>query len=322
MVDDGTGVSRLPVVNSCPGFCGRQVTTLSSGNVTYSSCQACSWGHRSIEKFLCSSCDDLLPFYDWLYLLFIALVPLLLNSFFVQLYAVQKSTRQHLFLQHLCCLLECGLSALLSLLLMPPRGTPILYGCTKNSLRDWYPVFYNPVVNHTHTLRCTQEIVFPLYSLPFIYLAFCLVCLIIFRSILYLTVFKNSYIATDPYYAALFTLPLIALFHALFAGLLYYSFGYVALVCSLGLNALHMAIERENSMRKLYFEMVHKPHNLFILIVHMTLFGFSILTITLNRITANGTLVSLIAILLVPLPSLFYLLTVGITDPEHVHSAF
>lgn len=106
------------------------------------------------------------------------------------------------------------------------------------------------------------------------------------------------------------------------AGLLYYSFGYVALVCSLGLNALHMAIEREKSMRKLYFEMIHKPRNLFILIVHMTLFGFSILTLTLNRITANGTLISLIAILLVPLPSLFYLLTVGITDPEHVHSAF
>ncbi|EJW73229.1 hypothetical protein WUBG_15863 [Wuchereria bancrofti] len=90
MVDDGSGVSRLATVNSCPGFCGRQATTSSSGNVTYSNCQACSWGHRSVEKFLCSSCDDLLPLYDWLYLLFIALVPLLLNSFFVQLYAPPK----------------------------------------------------------------------------------------------------------------------------------------------------------------------------------------------------------------------------------------
>ncbi|VDO58495.1 unnamed protein product, partial [Onchocerca flexuosa] len=134
-------------------------TTINAKTMTV---MACSWGHRSVEKFLCSSCDDLLPLYDWLYLLFIALVPLLLNSFFVQLYAAPKSTRQQLFLQHLCCLLECVLSALLSLLLMPPRGTPILYSCTKNSLRDWYPVFYNPVVNHTHILRCTQEIVFPL----------------------------------------------------------------------------------------------------------------------------------------------------------------
>ncbi|VIO99599.1 conserved hypothetical protein,hypothetical protein [Brugia malayi] len=322
MVDDGSGVSRLATVNSCPGFCGRQATTSSSGNVTYSNCQACSWGHRSVEKFLCSSCDDLLPLYDWLYLLFIALVPLLLNSFFVQLYAPPKSTRQHLFLQHLCCLLECTLSALFSVLVMPPRGTPILYGCIKNSLRDWYPVFYNPVVNHTYTLRCTQEIVFPLYSLPFIYLALCLMCLIIFRSILYLTVLKNSYIASDPYYAALFAIPVIALFHALFAGLLYYSFGYVALVCSLSLNALHMALKREKSICKLYYEMIYKPRNLFILIVHMALFGFSILTLTLNRITASGTLISLFAVLLVPLPSLFYLVTVGITDPEHVHSAF
>ncbi|MCP9260758.1 JNK1/MAPK8-associated membrane protein [Dirofilaria immitis] len=253
---------------------------------------ACSWGYRSVEKFLCSSCDDLLPLYDWLYLLFIALVPLLLNSFFVQLYAIPKSTRQHLFLQHLCCLLECVLSALLSILLMPPRGTPILYSCTKNSLRDWYPIFYNPVVNHTHTLRCTQEIIFlafHLFGILFDVFGY-------FRSILYLTVFKNNCVSTDPYYAALFSIPLIALFHALFAGLLYYSFGYVTLVCSLGLNTLHMALEREKSMRKLYFEMIQKP--------------------------SSGTLISLFTILLIPLPSLFYLLTVGITDPKHVHSAF
>uniref|UniRef100_A0A915Q517 Uncharacterized protein n=1 Tax=Setaria digitata TaxID=48799 RepID=A0A915Q517_9BILA len=39
MVDDGSGVPRLATVNSCPGFCGRQVTTSSFGNVTYSDCQ-------------------------------------------------------------------------------------------------------------------------------------------------------------------------------------------------------------------------------------------------------------------------------------------
>ncbi|VDM95698.1 unnamed protein product [Thelazia callipaeda] len=324
MVDDGTGIPRLTTASNCPGFCGRQATTWSSGNITYSDCQACSWGYRSVDKFLCSSCNDLLPLYDWLYLLFVAIIPLLLNSFFVQVYATPKrsaSVRQHLFLQHLCCLLECGTSALFSVLLMPPRGSPLLYGCAKSSLREWYPMFYNPIINHTHTLRCTQEIVFPLYSLPFVYLAFCLICLIIFRSTLYLAVFKHHSVGTGPYYATLFAIPLIALFHALIAGLLYYSFGYVTLVCSLGLNTLHMALEREKSMRKLCFEMIHKPRNLFILIIHMALFGFSIFTLTISRTNSNGSFISLCGMLLVPLPSFLYLVTVGITDPEHVHNA-
>ncbi|VDN23163.1 unnamed protein product [Gongylonema pulchrum] len=144
MVEDGTGVPRLVSLSSCPGFCGRQAFTWSPGNITYSDCQACNWGYRSIDKLLCSSCVDLLPLYDWLYLIF------------------PFSIRQHLFLQHLSCLLECVVSALFTVLIMPPRGSPLLYGCAKSSLREWYPIFYNPVVNHSHTMRCAQEIVFPL----------------------------------------------------------------------------------------------------------------------------------------------------------------
>uniref|UniRef100_A0A183ECK6 G protein-coupled receptor n=1 Tax=Gongylonema pulchrum TaxID=637853 RepID=A0A183ECK6_9BILA len=103
---------------------------------------------------------------------------------------------------------------------------------------------------------------------------------------------------------------------------LYYSFGYVMLVCSLGLNALHMALQREKSMLKLCSEMLTKPQNLVLLFLHMALFGFSILTLTVNRLTlgSSTTLLSFSAILLVPVPSLFYVLTVGLTDPQHIHS--
>uniref|UniRef100_A0A0M3IVD5 JNK1/MAPK8-associated membrane protein n=1 Tax=Ascaris lumbricoides TaxID=6252 RepID=A0A0M3IVD5_ASCLU len=90
MLDDGSGVRRLTSSSRtrvCPAFCGRIATTWPSGNITYSDCQACGWGSRSIEKYLCAPCEESLPLYDWLYLAFVAIVPLLIHSFFIQFYA-------------------------------------------------------------------------------------------------------------------------------------------------------------------------------------------------------------------------------------------
>lgn len=72
------------------------------------------------------------------------------------------SVRSQQVAQHVCCVAECVLSGILSVLVMPPRGTFALNGCAKSSIREWYPMFYNPILNHTHVLRCTYELVFPL----------------------------------------------------------------------------------------------------------------------------------------------------------------
>ncbi|VDM39161.1 unnamed protein product [Toxocara canis] len=317
MVDDGSGVRKLASSSRarvCPAFCGRIATTWPSGNITYSDCQACGWGSRSIEKYLCTPCEDPLPLYDWLYLTFVAVVPLLLHSFFIHLYA--PKTR---FVYSP------------SLALMPPRGSLSLNGCTKSSIREWYPMFYNPVINHTHILRCNYEVVFPLYSLPFIYLAFCLVWLVVLRSVLYATFLRHSAVSSSPYYAALYSIPLLALIHALFAGLLYYSFAWVTLLCSVAVNAVHMAVERGTRLRTLCVEM-SRARNLAMLFVHMALFGFSLFALVLSAsvpaatsstvppsVSTIGALAA--TLLLVPLPSIFYLLTVGLTNPAHVLDA-
>ncbi|KHN72680.1 JNK1/MAPK8-associated membrane protein [Toxocara canis] len=335
MVDDGSGVRKLASSSRarvCPAFCGRIATTWPSGNITYSDCQACGWGSRSIEKYLCTPCEDPLPLYDWLYLTFVAVVPLLLHSFFIHLYAPKTSVRSQQVAQHVCCLAECVLSGVLSVALMPPRGSLSLNGCTKSSIREWYPMFYNPVINHTHILRCNYEVVFPLYSLPFIYLAFCLVWLVVLRSVLYATFLRHSAVSSSPYYAALYSIPLLALTHALFAGLLYYSFAWVTLLCSVAVNAVHMAVERGTRLRTLCVEMLSRARNLAMLFVHMALFGFSLFALVLSAsvpaatsstvppsVSTIGALAA--TLLLVPLPSIFYLLTVGLTNPAHVLDA-
>ncbi|VDD85076.1 unnamed protein product [Enterobius vermicularis] len=181
MVDDGSGARGLASPRACPGFCGRTASSAVFGNTTYSSCQverkqeeldaltveagleACSWGSRSWgSSTLCTVCFEPLPLYDWLYLLFVAIVPLLLHSLFIYIYTSKNCFRRLQFIHYLCSFFECFLSSVFSLLVVPPKGSLLLYGCPKWSLREWYPVFYNPVVNHTYTLRCAHEIVFPL----------------------------------------------------------------------------------------------------------------------------------------------------------------
>uniref|UniRef100_A0A915BBQ2 JNK1/MAPK8-associated membrane protein n=1 Tax=Parascaris univalens TaxID=6257 RepID=A0A915BBQ2_PARUN len=334
MPDDGSGVRRLTSSSRarvCPAFCGRIATTWPSGNITYSDCQACGWGSRSIEKYLCAPCEESLPLYDWLYLAFVAIVPLLIHSFFIHFYAPKSSVRSQRVAQHVCCVAECILSGIVSVLVMPPRGTFALNGCAKSSIREWYPMFYNPVLNHTHVLRCTYELVFPLYSLPFIYFACCLIWLVVLRSVLYATMLRRSAVSSLPYYAALYSIPLFAFTHAIFAGLLYYSFAWVTLLCSVALNAIHMAVERGTRLRTLCVEMLFRARNLVMLLIHMALFGFSLFALVLSAsgptlsssVTSSGSTVGVLAttLLLVPLPSIFYLLTVGLTHPAHVLDA-
>ncbi|VDN52751.1 unnamed protein product [Dracunculus medinensis] len=319
MVDDGA--RKLAATQICPGFCGRVTSQWSPGNISYSSCQACSWGYRSIDKFLCTACEEPLLLYDWLYLTFIAVIPLLMHNFFIYFYS-KYSNRLYQVSQYLCCFAECFISAVVSVLIMPPQGSFKLYGCSKTHLREWYPIFYNPVINHSHALRCTNEIVFPLYSLPFIYFAMVLVSLLILRSCLYLTLLRGTRVSSRPYYAALYAIPLISLCHSLLAGILYFIFPYVALLFSLGLNALHMALELNKTIRRMCLEMITKPHNISILIVHMALFGFSLFSLLSSRpISTDMVSIAVTVIILVPLPSIFYIFTVGITFPVYVHSS-
>lgn len=65
----------------CPGiYCGR---TLQNG--TWSECGACPRGSRVNESFACATCMDELSAYSWLYLGFMAMLPLMLHWFFIDM---------------------------------------------------------------------------------------------------------------------------------------------------------------------------------------------------------------------------------------------
>ena len=70
--------------------------------------------------------------------------------------------RKPAIIQAVLIVLECLFSAIITLMCFPPYMSFELYSCGVLSLKDWYTVFQNPLINHTQIVRCAQEAVYPL----------------------------------------------------------------------------------------------------------------------------------------------------------------
>lgn len=82
----------ISTVKKCPGlYCGRQFTELL--NVSILDCGACPRGYRvnmHSEFSECMPCENYPTTYDWLYLGFMAMLPLILHWFFIDLAAKER----------------------------------------------------------------------------------------------------------------------------------------------------------------------------------------------------------------------------------------
>lgn len=65
-------------------------------------------------------------------------------------------------LQHITAMLECSVSAVVTLLVTEPVGMFSIRSCRVQMLSDWYTMLYNPSPDYVNTLHCTQEAVYPL----------------------------------------------------------------------------------------------------------------------------------------------------------------
>ncbi|XP_064600207.1 JNK1/MAPK8-associated membrane protein-like [Liolophura sinensis] len=291
----------------CPGiYCGR--TAYENGS--YSVCGACPRGSKPNEHSLCEACHDSPSFYDWLYLGFMAVLSLLLHWFFIDFTNKRKS--RALVVLHVSAVTESVLSAIITLLLARPMGTLAVESCSVNKLSDWYTMMYNPTPNYTTTLHCTQEIVYPLYTIVMVYYAFCLIFLMLVRPVISHMFMDGR--GTKSIYAALYFLPILVVIQAVFAGLLYYAFPYIVLVVSTITCAIHLAYFKEQNIKDILHDIVKSPRNLTILLGHWMLHAFGIVAVTELRDPGFHSLF----IMLVPFPALFYILTVRFTDPDHL----
>uniref|UniRef100_A0A1A9WRN2 JNK1/MAPK8-associated membrane protein n=1 Tax=Glossina brevipalpis TaxID=37001 RepID=A0A1A9WRN2_9MUSC len=283
----------------CPGlYCGRQRLE----NNTWSECGACPRGFRVIESYECTRCKDDLDAYSWFYLGFMAMLPLMMHCFFIDLDAKdRKFSRKQLILTS-CALAETIIAALLSILLMEPIGQFRLYACPVNKFSDWYTLFYNPTPNYEKLLHCTQEAVYPLQTIVLVFYFLCLVNMCLIRPLISTACILRG---KDPIYAALYFLPLLTFLHALACGLIFYAFPYLSIAISMISNAIHYSMKLDQSFKALVRSSLMEIKNFVIILVQWLLLAYGIVSL--------GHHYALLS--LVPFPSIFYILTVRFTDP-------
>lgn len=83
------------IKTKCPGlYCGRQFTDSINGSMSWTECGACPRGYRvniSLSEFSeCMPCKSNPTTYDWLYMGFMAMLPLILHWFFIDLAAKER----------------------------------------------------------------------------------------------------------------------------------------------------------------------------------------------------------------------------------------
>ncbi|XP_076464087.1 JNK1/MAPK8-associated membrane protein-like [Babylonia areolata] len=301
LIITGSSASLSPKkVKKCPGrYCGR-----TEGSET---CGACPRGYRPDSSSICQKCDDRLTFYDALYLGFMGLLSLVLHWFFIDYLCPSRSKRSVIIL-HLSALVESVVAALVTLVLADPVGSLEIRSCRVQQLSDWYTMLYNPSPKYIDTLHCTQEVVYPLYTIVMIYYAFSLVLMMLFRPFLPI---KS---VGGPIYAALYFLPALIVCQATCGGLIYYSFPYIILVVSVVTNAVHFASMEEGSIIEMIKLCFTNARHAIILFGHWLLHAYGIVALT--RMETLSINVSLIA--LIPFPAIFYILTVSFTDPSNL----
>ncbi|CAO1442113.1 unnamed protein product [Diamesa hyperborea] len=288
------------MVARCPGiYCGR----ISLGNDTFGECGSCPRGSR-VENYECLHCEKELEPYDWLFLGFSYIVPLLLHLFLIDFTAQQRKFSKQLVFLYLSAMFEVTVSAILTIFLTDPKWSFKIHSCGVKSLSDWYTWFFNPSPNYETTLVCTQEAVYPLQTIILVFYVFCVTMMIIMRPIV------NNRCHSEKgklaIYYGLYVFPLLALIHTVAGGLIYFAFPYLSIMISCAVNANHFAIKLDQSTKHLLLSSITEIRNVIIILSNWLLFSFGIISIK-----------HFYLLLLTPLPSLFYILTAKYTNPDN-----
>lgn len=302
--------NALNAFTRCPGlYCGREL--LPDGN--WSDCGACPRGFRANATSICVSCEDEPMLYDWFYLGFVALLVLLLHWVCIDIISMRRTIPKKVFALHLSALVEVVSASVITLQVTDPIGSFAIRSCRITKLSDWYTLFHNPSPNYEETLHCTQEAVYPLYTMVFIFYALGTAIMLIIRPIIAKKFLPKK--GKFTIYAALYFYPILALLHAVGGGIIYYSFPYITITLSILFNAAHFSFKLNQSMKALLLSCVSDIKNVIIIASHWMLYGYGLVAAATFR--DLGIHPALIA--LVPLPALFYIITVRFTDPHKLH---
>lgn len=284
----------------CPGkYCGRVIKEDGKPG----DCGACPRGYNT-NGTVCLECSSSPDLYDWLYLGFMAFLSLIIHWFFIDLFA--KRDRKSILLLCVSAFVESTLAAIFSLLVSKPQGSLSLTSCKTKQIADWYTIFFNPKPDYVNTIHCTQEAVYPLYTIVLMYYALSVGLLFLFRPIISHQFCDGQ--GRDSTYAAMYFLPSLAVLHALFGGIIYYSYPYITLTVSVLSTAAVLAKNKITHISQL----VKSKRHAIIIVAHWLAHAYGILAVTQLRDPAvHGPMFALVLA-----PVSFFLLTHSFTEPS------
>jgi len=293
----------------CPGkYCG--IRTEAIGNASF--CGPCPWGFRvNPSTFNCEPCRHTLIWHDYMYLAFITILPAMVHSFYHEITSGRTSTSKLWPIYYIYLILETAISIVLTMILLPPIGTFELHTCGVQEFSDWYPMFSNPTLQNQQTLHCSQEVVYPLYSMPFVFYGIWFIFSVCVRPLVGMKLSQETIGAVGP---SLYFCPLIVLVHALSAGLIYYSFPYLVVIVSLTVNALLLATVPIQTVRGLLAATIEQPRQVFLLLSLVLVNALGVLSL----FPAAPDVRQLWIFLVIPGPVIFYVITVPFTDPAKI----
>uniref|UniRef100_A0A6M2DWC6 Putative jnk1/mapk8-associated membrane protein n=1 Tax=Xenopsylla cheopis TaxID=163159 RepID=A0A6M2DWC6_XENCH len=237
-----------------------------------------------------------------------------MHWFCVDLVAKRRSFSIQVFILHLSCLFEVGIAAFITILWVEPIWSFRIKSCGVIQLADWYTLIHNPTPNYEKALHCTQEAVYPLHTMGFVFYGLCIISMLSIRP--YLSKKYLPHTGKMAIYYALYFFPILGLLHAVAGGLIYYAFPYITIILSVVSNATHFSFKLDKSMKDLVRSSVADLRNAIIIMGHWIVLAYGIIALTVDK----GMPHPFILLTLVPLPTVFYILTSRFTDPNKIHN--
>lgn len=307
----------------------------------------------------CIECNDTLALQDWLYLLFMACLLLLIEWSIVDHSVKRRGLPFEVMTLHISAATEVTTAAFIVIIIMSTisskerlideqvssitssesssssslEGSPgrkfssdyeesgfienlfRIRSCRVIRISDFYPIFFNP-----RNLSCTQEAVYPLFSMVLMFYAFSLLNLLLLRPIVIAIAattdkvnWKQSH-AIKSIYLTLYLIPSLVLIHILLCGVIYYLYPYLTIIGSLISLAIHFACRLNQSTRALFKDSIRQIRNLVIILGHWFLHSLGLIALTHFRSPLRDSLL----LLCVPFPTLFYILTARFSDPQEI----
>lgn len=155
---------------------------------------------------------------------------MLVIEWFINDYCIKRRNLPiEVLILHVSAFFEIVLSLFLTLISFSnsPLSLNINF-CGAYKLSDWYTLFHNPSPNFNESIRCTQEAVYPLYSMIFLFHLLAFIFLIVLRPWVIRYVIDKK--ASNTICLTLYVIPALVVSHAMFSGLIC-NYIYTYIVC-------------------------------------------------------------------------------------------